>query len=472
MAGAELSRSFFHSSAAPAERCRHRSRDPAHLSRRHVSVSAGGSLSRLLHVCAKQTLRSLHLSLHLSQAQPLNHRRTQLSPTCLPSRKSIQLHCCEFVPINTRIVARRRPRRRHRRRRYQFRRRRLRRRSRVVGCLNCRLVRRHAPNWSLKKRLILTELRNRIYEFARESNYDPHYAPPPLLSQTKSPPKLKPRDSGRNFFALSQTSKQLRSEFRPLWLRNSSTRLRFDDFNKFIATFYPTQDQYEIAPKLLVISWDYLYHDEDEDLESVVFDITSLLRFGACSPTSEIVFVSHRLIEFDLPNAECGDCGHSLHCGCFNNGCDHEDAFDTARMVLEDEMYGYLHPLNDIVSNYNESWVEALRDTPTNHNLRVKFAFDRDVQEITVFVYFPHCKAPQYFTKNNMYNGAVKYLGEMGLLDIESNYSVDYVVGRATGKYLRHSQHCGFGVAAYDQVEVPGTTEYKPPTNDVAKASF
>jgi hypothetical protein len=37
---------------------------------------------------------------------------------------------------------------------------------------------------------------------------------------------------------------------------------------------------------------------------------------------------------------------------------------------------------------------------------------------------------------------------------------------------LRHSQHCGFGVAAYDQVEVPGTTEYKPPTNDVAKTSF
>jgi hypothetical protein len=38
-------------------------------------------------------------------------------------------------------------------------------------------------------------------------------------------------------------------------------------------------------------------------------------------------------------------------------------------------------------------------------------------------------------TKKNLYNGAIKCMDELELLNIEHNYMVDYVVGRATNKF-------------------------------------
>jgi hypothetical protein len=263
-------------------------------------------------------------------------------------------------------------------------------------------------------------------------------------------PTEKPRHSSRDFLALTQTSKQLRSEFRPLWLRASSVRLRFDDIDRFIKSFYSTVSDYGFAPKLLVMSWYQLYNDEDADLDSAVFNISALLRLGAYSPTSKIEFVPHRLIEYELSNVERDDYGHSLHCDCGFNDCDHDAGFETAHKILRDEMYYYLQPLNDILSNYTESWTKALHNAATTNKFQVKFAVDTDRQEFTAFIHFWNGDAPQYFTKKNLYNGAVRYLDEMGLLDIEHNYMVDYVVGKATNKFTRHSQHCHFVSAAYD----------------------
>jgi hypothetical protein len=179
----------------------------------------------------------------------------------------------------------------------------------------------------------------------------------------------KPRHSSRDFLALTQTSKQLRSEFRPLWLRASSVRLRFDDIDRFIKSFYSTVSDYGFAPKLLVISWYQLYNDEDADLDSAVFNISALLRLGAYSPTSKIEFVPHRLIEYELPNVERDDYGHS-------------------HKILRDEIYYYLQPLNDILSNYTESWTKALRNAATTNKFQVKFAVDTDRQEFTAFIHF------------------------------------------------------------------------------------
>jgi hypothetical protein len=60
--------------------------------------------------------------------------------------------------------------------------------------------------------------------------------------------------SGREYLALTETCKQIRSEHRPLWLRKSAIRIEFSNLAKFIATFSPAIKDYSNAPKLLLIS--------------------------------------------------------------------------------------------------------------------------------------------------------------------------------------------------------------------------
>jgi hypothetical protein len=313
------------------------------------------------------------------------------------------------------------------------------------------------------------ELRNRIYDFAKEAGFAT-FAPPPLFSTSKPATSGRPFNVGRRFFALTQTSKQIRSEFRPLWLRGSSIRIKFDDIDRFIDTFYGTVAEYDNAPKLLIISWDDHYdEDSPDDLDDVLFDVAPLLRLRAFCPTSSINFVPHRLSEFDLPNARCGDCGHSLYCDC-NSKCEHEDVMEKAHDILND-IYSYTEALDEILANNTEAWLGILRGTSLKKTMRVEFTVDTQDRHLTVFIRFHYGLGTSKVTKKDMYGSAVKFLHDMGLLGLEYDYMIEFVVGEATGKFARHSEYCDIAVPMYDQIEISGETIYETDNADGTETS-
>jgi hypothetical protein len=91
--------------------------------------------------------------------------------------------------------------------------------------------------------------------------------------------------------ALTQVCKQIRTEFRPIWLRQSCFRMELLVVAQFVATYYPKVADYQNAPKLLLISWDHgsiedgfgeayedAYSTDEDSMEDVLTDITLLVR--------------------------------------------------------------------------------------------------------------------------------------------------------------------------------------------------
>jgi hypothetical protein len=275
----------------------------------------------------------------------------------------------------------------------------------------------------------------------------------------------------RKFFALTQACKQLRSEFRPLWLRGSFIHLKFDDINSFIATFYPLLADYENAPKLLTISWDHFYDEVDSDIDNILFDLTPLLRLRAFRPTCVISFVPRRITDYDYPNLDCADCGHSIHCDCDDgSGCEHEDARDEAQGILND-IYVYTDVLDEIVGSYNEAWLKTIRETSYSKSIKVEATVVSTAMNIVIYIRFNAGVAPAYFKKKTMYHDAVRFLHSKGMLRLTYGSAITFFVGGTTGKYTRHSQHCRVATPMYDQVEIHGETVYKPETAADQKAS-
>jgi len=284
-----------------------------------------------------------------------------------------------------------------------------------------------------------------------QSDIDDSDLPPLVRKEEHVGPILKA--SGRNFISLTQTCKQIRSEYRPLWLRNSAFRIEFVDLNKFIATFYPSVKDYSNAPKLLLIPWDH----EDDAYDDTLLDITALLRFRAFCPTFAAHFKARRLIEMDLPDVECDSCGHSINCHC-NSDCSHDDSIDDAMGELYME-YEYLELLNEVLANKRPAWLKTLRDK--RNAIKVECTVDLETQRLTVYTRFHTGTAPRYLEKTSMFSGATWFLNHNGFLDLALRKDMDFVVGEATGKFTRHLEGCRTLVPTFNQVELPGDTLYK-----------
>lgn len=279
-------------------------------------------------------------------------------------------------------------------------------------------------------------------------------------------PNRKNTNGGRQYLSLAHTCKQIREEFRPLWLRDSAVRLELENVEPFLATYYPTRAEYQNAPKLLLISW---HHDEADD---VLFDITPLLRLRAACPTSVANFKCRAMIEGDLPNAECWECGHSIHCGCDDADCDHEEAIDDAYCQQAFE-YQYTQTLDNFLANANESWLQAIRDD-VHDVMKVECSVELHEQYLTFHIRFEKGKAPAGFTKANMYKDAGRYLQKMGMFDLVVHGELDFVLGEATGKCPRHGEDCGYPIPTYNQVVLVNpvaTAKAKAKSRAAAKAA-
>lgn len=96
--------------------------------------------------------------------------------------------------------------------------------------------------------------------------------------------------TARQFFGLTQVCKQLREEYRPIWLRNSRVRVAYEDVADYIYTFHGLETQWTHIPEMLQISVDYPFDDPDD-----IMDLTLPLRIHAHSKGSKVQVIPYEL---------------------------------------------------------------------------------------------------------------------------------------------------------------------------------
>jgi hypothetical protein len=330
--------------------------------------------------------------------------------------------------------------------------------------------------------LKIAELRNRIYFFAAEMKYDPEGNIIPRLL-VKSPDKPTDRTkpwTAQKYFGLTQVCKQIRAEYRPLWLRDSTFRIDLPKLCPFITTYYPKIEDYENAPKSLLINWDhgnfgdeYSYrhgHEDkdDKDMVNVLTNITLILRLRARCKTFTCEFIKRPWADDTWLTQPCPECGHALNCGCDDNDCDyHEEAQEEAEFELHWQ-YCYLHELNAFLANSNEAWLRLIREDRT---LQVQFTMEYGSPRPTFHIFFAKGSAPAYFKKQALYKGALQFLDLMGMGDLDETDKFEFVIGENTGKYTRQGNCCGPPIPIYNQVHISGLKKKKRVTATAAPAA-
>jgi hypothetical protein len=228
------------------------------------------------------------------------------------------------------------------------------------------------------------------------------------------------------FFGLTQSCQQLRSEYRPLWIRDLTVQLRTGNFSEFVATFLPTsKDESLLGPKLIQISWN---HGPDSIFG---LDQTPFLLLRGRFPDIRFDFVSYRLADLNMePSDElCEFCceqtyleehGHDPedadgYCTCFDSDMDYEEWL----MVEEDRM-DYTHILKDFLSNNNEKWMTDI----LAENITVKCFFDRETDLPTFKIL---CKKPLKMAASDLAH-AHSLLKSWGIFDLPSKVLMEFFI--------------------------------------------
>jgi hypothetical protein len=225
--------------------------------------------------------------------------------------------------------------------------------------------------------LIVTELRNRIYHFATEDCNTREYAVLVQKNASAKPTKPYPERTWK-FFALTQTCKQIRAEYRPLWIRAAALRFPYTgSASMFIETFMPSPADLKHAPKLMQIAW-----DNDIELHGRMQDLTQLLRLHSFCPEFRYQFIHEKLINGSCPRWDiCQFCVEEMeldeddtdpgentfdYCTCPPSDLDHEEwaAWYTEKLHYLDKLSALLH-------STNKAWLSDLREG----KMTVHFAF-------------------------------------------------------------------------------------------------
>ncbi|KAJ4368528.1 hypothetical protein N0V86_009433 [Didymella sp. IMI 355093] len=331
----------------------------------------------------------------------------------------------------------------------------------------------------------MAEIRSRIYHFCKE--YEFSY-------------------DSRAFFSLTQTCKQIRAEYRPLWLRGSSVTLDFEDLTDYFATFHgqPGTQQVDVhhAPKMMRVLWDH--KKEPYNTSDLLLDLKPLLNFRASCKWFTVHLESRQIAEGDYPHGDCDACNQCINCQSrcklvdwrallrghsptsfeddiidYNSDdleemfpiwdtCPHDDLLDEAKSEIHAE-YSYLNALNCFLSNNNETWLESIRDDDLNHT-KIECTMGPKHKYPTIYIRFDRDFIPSiFFIKKSLKFAACQYLTDVGILDLERRKGLDFVVGIGTDKTTRHSADCKISIPTYSQCHIYGHA-YKEPAGIVRAA--
>ncbi|KAF2831101.1 hypothetical protein CC86DRAFT_430773 [Ophiobolus disseminans] len=282
-----------------------------------------------------------------------------------------------------------------------------------------------ARRWSLSSSGVAVG----IYDFAEESCNE-GYAFSPYSTKVHHYSILSRRINWAErlwkFFGLTHTCKQLRAEYRPLWVRKLCMRITPSMLPAFIDAYLSGPIQQLHIPRLIQISW---HHDMDNISTK---DSMPMLQLHAHCPTVRFHYIPYILAEMNTgPGDEmCDHCCEVMymeerafgdaddvdgHCTCVGSEMDG----DEWSMYQEDFM-DYTEILDEFITNANEKWCQDLRD----ERMTVKHSFTRDTNHLT----FRILVKEELAGSAGNFGRARDLLKEWGIFDLPRRRMMDFVL--------------------------------------------
>ncbi|KAF2870432.1 hypothetical protein BDV95DRAFT_595933 [Massariosphaeria phaeospora] len=285
------------------------------------------------------------------------------------------------------------------------------------------------------------EVRNRIYDYVTTSNHlwKDAYAPliAPLSGKKSGETPKRPDNWMWTSFAFTQTCKQIRSEYRPIWLRSSDIRIQYHDVDRFLSTFYVSPPDMQNGPMRLQISW------AGEMRNDNIIDILPLLRLaasGSSGSRASIMFIPHVLAE-GLQYRKCWPCGRldddpdyyefEVEVPC--RKCAYFRKHDDLNALNKHE---HLSFLNGVLESNNKTWRTAIREgnlAAVTYSLRFR-------KPLKMRIDFAMAGAPAYLNWQNMSQGAMRFVREAGLEYAHNRGRQDKLLYEGVN-YLEETQH-------------------------------
>jgi hypothetical protein len=303
-------------------------------------------------------------------------------------------------------------------------------------------MREHSENY----RLMATELRNRIYELALETHTALTYGT--NVMQGRGPAAKCWAERIWKTFGLTQTCKQIHTEYRPLWLRNLFIRASFNNIRRFADTFLSSTRELQHSPERVQIEWDRGMDDSDGDKQ----DLTSLTRLHTFGSMTDLKFVPDKLASGILPGEDfCWYCIDEMRardagdedwyspldeCICAPGGED---------MDLKDwEAYQYglisrSTVVHRVVCNNNAKWIEDIRE----ERMTVQCIFGKTSSPITFRFLCKDrfCEATKHGDASTHAEDAWDLLQAWGIFDLPSQDEMKFVVAFEAEKKIKKGVH-------------------------------
>ena len=130
-------------------------------------------------------------------------------------------------------------------------------------------------------------------------NYATSEAPSQLLVPVESF-QLQQQAQRATGIAMTQVSRQIRSEYRPLWLKHATFVIDWHSIHAFLQAFYPKESEYGKGPKELILQYD---QEHDYTFRKPT-DITHLVRLGLSDDQSDAGSTLTELVQFGCINRD------------------------------------------------------------------------------------------------------------------------------------------------------------------------
>lgn len=206
------------------------------------------------------------------------------------------------------------------------------------------------------------ELRNRVYEYAKEDDTR-RFALHPIHLHPDSHRKSYSERTWQ-YFAVTQVCNQVRAEYRPIWVQD--LRVRFELTSEvilFADTFLHHGSGNEHTPKLVQFSWN---HGSDNITS---FDLMPLLRLRARHPSPQVTFVPYLIVagEFTVDEDTCKSCIAQID--KYEDISDYENCecpdYEWSRRewsAFKFKQMKYTHSIRNFIRNSNKSWLKAVQE--------------------------------------------------------------------------------------------------------------
>jgi hypothetical protein len=247
-------------------------------------------------------------------------------------------------------------------------------------------------------------------------------------------------------FGLTQLCKEIRAEYRPLWLCNLSISSSNAWIENFAKTFLSSANGWKNVPKRVQIEWER----GKDDIPGEIHDLTHILRMRAYSLTTSFSYVPYRIAnDWLLGEDTCWYCIGEMEaeerdeddfqnpvedCTCAPSNLDEEDY-----VSYQYDLISRTSVLHNLIHNDNAAWHRQLLDDKVN----VTCILGKQADPITFRILCKDrfCDADTNNDASSHAESAWQLLKTLGLFDLPAQNDMNFVVAFKTETKIKRGSH-------------------------------